>query len=215
VRVKRGTRFRVGDPIGTVNRQAHVHLNVGPFGAEVNPLAFALPEFADTEPPVIVPNGISIYDESWDRLATRTGGRLVVSGSVSIVAEAYDRVNGNASYRRLGVYAIGYQVLDGQLEPAPGFEAPLETIEFDRLPADLGAPALVYADRSGIAAYGNRVTRFRYIVTDTVRHGDASPGRWDTTALPPGDYIVRVTARDLAGNAATQDLQVSVRPVTR
>jgi sugar lactone lactonase YvrE len=191
VRVKRGTRFRVGDPIGTINRQAHVHLNVGPYGAEVNPLAFALPEFADTEPPVIVPNGVSIYDD------------------------AYDRVNGNAPYRRLGVYAIGYQVLDARFSPAPGFEAPLETIEFDRLPPDAGAPALVYADRSGITAYGSRTTRFRYIVTDIVRHGDAAAGRWDATALPPGDYVVRVTARDLAGNATTQDLAVSVQPGTR
>ena len=29
VRVKRGARFRVGDPLGTVNRMAHVHLELG------------------------------------------------------------------------------------------------------------------------------------------------------------------------------------------
>ncbi len=210
VRVKRGTRFRVGDPIGTINRQAHVHLTVGPFGAEVNPLIFAPPGFVDTEPPAIVPNGISIYDESGARVAVRALGRLLVSGRVSIVAEAYDRVNGNAPYRRLGVYAIGYQVLDAALHPVPGFELPVEAIEFDRLPAEPGAPALVYADGSGITAYGSRSTRFRYIVTNVVRHGDAAAGDWDTTTLTPGDYVVRVTARDLAGNATTQDLKVSV-----
>jgi hypothetical protein len=210
VRVKRGTRFRVGDPIGTINRQAHVHLNVGPFGAEVNPLVFAPPEFADTEPPTIVPNGIAIFDESGTRLTARARGRLIVSGRVSIMAEAYDQVNGNASYRRLGVYAIGYQVLDERLDPLPGFESPIETIEFDRLPSEPGAPALVYADGSGITVYGNRITRFRYIVTNTVRHGDAAPGRWDTTSLTGGDYVVRVTARDLAGNATAQDLTVTI-----
>jgi hypothetical protein len=30
VRVKRGTRFQIGDAIGTVNRMYHVHLIVGP-----------------------------------------------------------------------------------------------------------------------------------------------------------------------------------------
>ena len=54
------------------------------------------------------------------------------------------------------------------------------------------------------------MTRFRYIVTNTVRHGDAQPGAWDTTALPPGDYVVRVTVRDRAGNSAAQDLKVTV-----
>ena len=34
VRVRRGTRFHVGDPVGTVNRFAHVHLGLGPRGAE-------------------------------------------------------------------------------------------------------------------------------------------------------------------------------------
>ena len=130
VRVKRGTRFRVGDAVGTVNRRAHVHLDVGPFGAEVNPLAFALPGFADTEPPTIGPNGITILDASGAKVTARGRGRLLVSGRVSIVADVYDRVNGNAANRRLGIYAAGYQVLDDCLGPAPGFETPRETIEF-------------------------------------------------------------------------------------
>ena len=86
---------------------------------------------------------------------------------------------------------------------------PRETIEFDRLPSEPGAPELTYAPGSGITVYGNRMTRFRYIVTNTVRHGDAQPGWWDTTALPPGDYVVRVIVRDRAGNAAAQDLKVT------
>ena len=32
VRIKRGTRFGVGDPLGTVNRMAHVHLELGSHG---------------------------------------------------------------------------------------------------------------------------------------------------------------------------------------
>jgi sugar lactone lactonase YvrE len=210
VRVKRGTRFRVGDPIGTVNRQAHVHLNIGPYGAEVNPLTFTLPEFTDTEPPIIVPNGITLFDEAGVKLTARAGGHLVASGKVTIVADAYDRVDGNAAYRRLGVYAIGYQVLDAALRPVPGFEHPLETIEFDRLPSEPDAPQLTFADGSGITAYGKRITRFRYVVTNIVRHGDAVRGTWDTTVLAPGEYVVRVVARDLAGNQTAQNLKVTV-----
>src|SRR6185369_6048472 len=30
VRIKRGTRFRPGDAVGTVNRMYHVHMNIGP-----------------------------------------------------------------------------------------------------------------------------------------------------------------------------------------
>ena len=41
VRVRRGTRFRPGDALGTVNRMYHVHLIVGPSGAEINPLSLS------------------------------------------------------------------------------------------------------------------------------------------------------------------------------
>jgi hypothetical protein len=210
VRVKRGTWFRVGDPIGTVNPLAHVHLAIGPRGAEVNPLAFGLPEFHDSVPPVIPAGGIELYDEAGARLTARRGGRLLVFGRVSIVAEAFDRADGDAPYRRLGVYAIGFQVLRAGGVPAPGFETSDPTIRFDRLPGETDAGRLVYAQGSGITAYGNRTTRFRYILTNSVGGGEAGVGVWDTTRLTPGDYTVRVTARDFTGNAATRDLPVTV-----
>jgi sugar lactone lactonase YvrE len=210
VRVKRGTHFRVGDAVGTVNGQAHVHLEAGPPGAEVNPLRFALPGFTDTEPPVINANGITVFDEAGLKFTATQRKRLLVSGRVSIVADAYDQVDGNAEYRRLGVYAAGYQVLDDRLAPVPGFETPRETIELDRMAPDPGAPELTYSTGSRITAYGRRMTRFRYVVTNTVRHGQAAQGWWDTTTLAPGDYVVRVTVRDLPGNAASQDLNVTV-----
>jgi sugar lactone lactonase YvrE len=212
VRVKRGTRFHAGDAIGTLNRLSHVHLDVGPRGAEVNPLAFGLPAFQDTVPPVIPAGGIDLYDEGGTRLTERTKGRVIVSGRVSIVAEAFDRANGNTPSRRLGVYSIGYQVLSADGSPAPGFESPREAIRFDRLPEEPDAPWLVYAEGSGITAYGNRRTRFRYIVTHDVRDGHASGGLWDTTSLAPGPYAIRITARDWSGNAATRDLAVMVVP---
>jgi hypothetical protein len=127
---------------------------------------------------------------------------------VSIVVNAYDRVDGNRPSRRLGVYALGYQVLHDDGTPLAGFEQPKTTIRFDRLPGGPQAPPTIYAEGSGITVYGNKTTTFRYIVTNTLQDGVATPGAWDTSALPPGRYRVRVFAADLAGNRATRDVRV-------
>jgi len=47
-------------------------------------------------------------------------------------------------------------------------------------------------------------------VTNTVRHGRAERGTWDTTALPPGDYTLRILAADFAGNEAAENRDVPV-----
>jgi hypothetical protein len=210
VRVRRGTRFNEGDEIGTVNRFAHVHLNAGGAGHEVNPLRLPLAGFVDTVPPTIERRGIAFYDERWAPLEVRERRRLVLSGRVRIVADAYDQVDGNSKRRRLGLYRLGYQVLLAGGTPAPGFERPRTTLVFDRLPQAANAAGVVYAAGSGITVYGLRRTRFRYIVTNRLAGGEAVDDTWDTTALPPGDYIVRVIAADVAGNETTADTQVVI-----
>jgi sugar lactone lactonase YvrE len=212
VRVRRGTRFELGDPIGTVNRFNHVHLNVGTPGREVNPLLLPLVGFVDTVPPTIAARGIILFDEAGLPI-TRTGKALVISGRVRIVADAYDRVDGNVPRRRLGVFRLGYQVLRADGTPAPGFEAPHVTIDFTQLPQEASAPSLVYAPGSGIPVYGTRRTRFLYTVTNTVRDGIAEEGWWDTTTVEPGRYTVRIYAADSAGNEAVagRDLAVTVK----
>jgi hypothetical protein len=79
---------------------------------------------------------------------------------------------------------------------------------------DPAAARLVYAQGSGIPYYNGRRTRFLYIVTNTFRDGVASAGFWDTTALAPGNYILRAWAADIRGNVATvnRDLRVTVEP---
>src|SRR6185503_17102227 len=62
VRIKRGTRFKVGDALGTVNRMYHVHMNVGPPGAEINPLSLSPVGFVDDKAPVIEKDGIQLFD---------------------------------------------------------------------------------------------------------------------------------------------------------
>ena len=214
MRVKRGARFATGEVIGTVNAFNHVHLNVGWPGEEQNPLRFRLVQFEDTVPPTIARGGVRLYDEHGQVLKSRARGRVVVSGRVQVVVDAADQVNGNRPGRRLGLYELGYQVLNRDGSPAPGFDTVRRTLRFDRLAADADAPRLVYAPGSGIPFYGRRRTRFLYIVTDTFRDGVASPGFWDTTRLAPGDYIVRAWAADIRGNVAVANRDMAVTVVS-
>jgi len=214
VRTKRGSRFTTGEIIGTVNPFNHVHLNVGWPGDEHNPLHFRLVHFADTVPPTIARRGVRLYDEYDQPLTTRSRGRVLVSGRVRIVVDAWDQADGNRPSRRLGLYALGYQVLDRGGSPAPGFQTGRDTIRFDRLQAESDAARLIYAAGSGIPFYGRRTTRFLYVVTNTLTGGQVSEGFWNTAELAPGDYVLRIRAADISGNVAVanRDLPVTVVP---
>jgi hypothetical protein len=215
MRVKRGAHFLAGEAIGTVNRFYHVHMNVGWPGEEYNPLRFRLVQFEDTVAPTIARGGVRLYDETGQPLQRRVRGRIAVAGRVRVVVDAWDQANGNARNRRLGVHDLGYQVLDRNGSPAPGFGSVHHTISFDRLAAGPEAPRLVYAAGSGIPFYGQRRTRFLYIVTNSFKHGVAAADVWDTTSLPPGDYILRAWVADIRGNTAVanRDLPITIEPI--
>lgn len=215
VRIRRGTRLRVGDALGTINRMYHVHMNLGPPGAEMNPLVLAFAGFTDRAAPRIEPEGVRLFEESGAQLKAARDGRLLLRGRVRVVVDAYDQVDGNQARRRLGLYRLGYQLLSPDGAPAPGFERPRVTIEFNRLPPGDEAPKIAYADESGITVYGSRQTRFLYELTNTVRDGRAVRGAWDTSELPPGDYTLRVIAADFNGNETTHDLPVTVERQAR
>lgn len=211
VRIRRGTRLRTGQALGTINRMYHVHMNLGPPGAELNPLALPFNGYGDHFAPRIARDGVQLFDESGARVNEKREGRLVVRGRVRVVVDAFDQVDGNQPRRRLGLYKLGYQLLQPDGTPAPGFEQPRIQIEFDRLPPDREAPKIVYADESGITVYGSSETRFLYEVTNHVRHGRAERDTWDTTALPPGDYTLRILAADFAGNEAVDNRDVLIK----
>lgn len=212
MRVKRGARFRTGDVIASVNRFNHVHLNVGWSGEEHNPLVLGLLRFEDTVEPMIARGGIRLFDERGEPLLQRQRGRVVVSGRVRIVVDAWDRADGNRPSRRLGLYSLGYEVLHPDYTPVENASPAVPSIVFDRLASDPDGPRLVYAPGSGIPFYGRRVTRFLYTVTNTYRDGRAEAGMWDTSRLAPGDYILRIHAADFHGNVAmdNRDLPVTV-----
>ncbi|OON60893.1 gluconolaconase [Massilia sp. KIM] len=213
VRVPRGTRFAVGDPLGTINAMSHVHLDYYQGGTVVNPLTLPFVGFTDTVQPTI--QRIALYDSANKRITAKKGQPLRVArslGEVNIVVNAYDQVNGNLARRKLGLYKLGYQLLRADGTPLPGFEAPLVTQVYDRLPRNPDAVKLVYAPTSGITVYGSKSTQFDYALNHRLRDGDVEAGSWKVGALEPGGYILRIYAADYAGQVASsgRDLPVIV-----
>jgi hypothetical protein len=212
VRIKRGTRFRVGDALGTINRMYHVHMNFGAPSVELNPLVLPLVGFNDSVAPKIERDGVQLFDaSSGKRLTEKRDGRLLIGGQVRIVVDAYDQVDGNQARRRLGLYKLGYGLLRPDGAPAPGFDEPRITLEFDRMPPEREAVKVAYADESGITVYGSKSTRFLYEATNYVRHGRAARSAWDTSQLPAGDYTLRIIAADYHGNEATAGRDIEIR----
>jgi len=213
VRVRRGARFAVGDALGTINPMAHVHMEYRPGGAVANPLTLPFVGLRDTVPPRI--RGIALYDGSGRRLPAKKGRRLHLArglGQVTIAADIYDQMDGNLARRRLGLYKLGYQLLQPDGSPVAGWEAPRITQVYDRLPREREAVKLVYADSSGITVYGSKTTRFVYAVSNTLQAGQALPGAWQVDGLAPGDYTLRIYAADYAGQVALEgrDLPLTV-----
>ena len=213
VKLKRGTRFRPGEAVGTVNRMYHVHLNVGPPGGEINPLTLSPVGFKDDVAPTIEKNGIQLFEQTGPRFSEMNNDRVVVTGKVRIIVDAFDRTNFNNSRRRLGLYILGYQLLNADGSPAPGFAEPRITQIYDRLPPDRESTKVAYAEQSGITVYGSETTKFLYEVTNWVRDGRANRDALDTANLPPGDYTLRIIARDFNGNEAQdgRDVLITIR----
>jgi hypothetical protein len=213
VRVRRGTRFYVGEQLGVVNQMAHVHLDLFDRGRVVNPLALPFPGLRDTVQPTI--QGIALYDADDKRLPGKKGKRLEVSrqaGAVNVVVDAFDQMDGNLARRRLGLYKLGYQLLQADGRPLPGYEQPRIMQTYDQLPKQREAVKVVYSADSGITVYGSKATRFTYSLLSGLSHGEVTPGRWQVGELAPGDYTLRIYAADYAGNTAKagRDLALTI-----
>ncbi|MBX3277167.1 MAG: hypothetical protein KF868_04085 [Acidobacteria bacterium] len=209
VRIRRGARFDAGDPLGTLNRLNHVHLVAGPASAEVNAIAaLDLPGLVDTVAPVI--ENISItnqYGIEFPRTGAKGNQSVEVRGRARIIVYSYDQMDGNAGYRRLGLYRLGYQVLTADGRPAPGFEAKKETIVFERLPEHNEGVARVYAEGSQSGYEGRTI--FAYIVTNRAIDGEAHEDFLDADKLAPGEYLVRVFVADYHGNETRRDVRIT------
>ncbi|PAM35153.1 hypothetical protein CEJ63_26905, partial [Acinetobacter baumannii] len=67
IRVRRGTRIHVGDRLGSINSQAHVHLAVGNGGFETNAVALGFKDYADHFAPRIT--DVALLDDNDQPLA--------------------------------------------------------------------------------------------------------------------------------------------------
>ncbi len=197
LRIPRGTKFEAGDQIGTLNRLNHVHLIAGRSGAEMNALdALKFPNISDSIPPTI--EKVLLFDENW-REITNENSPIKLDGKTRIVVRAFDRMDGNSERRKLGVYEIGYQILN---EDETLILDKKGTISFETLP-EPEAVKLVYAVGSQSGATGETV--FNYIASNEVHNGEFRENYLNAANLENGKYILRVFAADYFGNTTTED----------
>ncbi|MBP9110901.1 MAG: SMP-30/gluconolactonase/LRE family protein [Pyrinomonadaceae bacterium] len=204
VRVPRGTKFKAGDPIGTLNPMNHVHLIAGRSGSEMNALdALILPGISDARPPVI--EKVSLYDQKWNLVETVSpASRIKLTEKTRIVVRAYDQMDGNSERRRLGVYMLGYEILKSDKTP---LAEPKWTIRFDRMPSN-SVVRLAYANGSHSGATGETI--FNYIVTNFVSGGENREDLFDPATIGAGQFVLRVFAKDYFGNESSKDIDIEV-----
>jgi hypothetical protein len=205
VRVPRGASFKAGEPVGTLNAMNHVHMIAGPTGGEMNALdALVLPNVSDGIPPVI--DKVEVFDENWGPIETVSpGARITLTGKTRITVRAHDRMDGNPERRKLGVYRVGYQVIDsgGTTKGEINW-----TITFDRNPP-FEAVKTVYAKGSKSGPTGETI--FNYIATNRLNKEGFGEGFLDPSQFEAGQYTVRVYAADFFGNQAFKDIQIEVK----
>jgi hypothetical protein len=162
--------------------------------------ALDFPGVTDSIAPVI--EQVSLYNDNWQPLVEtqKQNARIKLDGKIRIVARTYDRIDGNAERRRLGVYRIGYQVLREDETPLSDVNW---TISFDRNP-DAAAVKFVYARGSKSGATGETI--FNYIVSNRVSGDEFREDFFDAGALESGNYILRVSAADFFGNTTSENI---------
>lgn len=213
VRIRRGTVFKAGEAVGSLNRLNHVHLIAGQWSSEFNALSvLRLPGLTDTVAPVI--ESFAIADEQGNILFDPGGKKnpaanLSQNGRLRIFVRAYDQMDGNAKHRRLGVYRAGFQILNASGTPLTEFNQTRRNLEFDRLPWDWQTVSQVYAAGSRSGYEGPTV--FNYIATNVLQRGEVREAFFDPSKLTPGDYTLRVVAADYFGNVAHRDWPITIR----
>ena len=213
VRIRRGTVFKAGDAVGSLNRLNHVHLIAGQWSSEFNALSvLRLPGLTDTVAPII--ESFAIADEQGNILFDPGAKKnpepnLSQNRRLRIFVRAYDQMDGNAKHRRLGIYRAGFQILNASGTPLTEFNQTRRNLEFDRLPWDWQTVSQVYAAGSRSGYEGPTV--FNYIATNVLQRGEVREAFFDPSKLTPGDYTLRVVAADYFGNIAQRDWPITIQ----
>jgi hypothetical protein len=204
VRISRGTHFNSGEAIGTLNSLNHVHLIAGRNGAEMNALdALLLPGVSDSISPVI--EDVLFFSEDWRPVRTENSSAGVrLEGKARIVVRAYDRVDGNAERRRLGLFKLGYQI--SQVSGAAETDM-MWTLNFARMPSN-DAVTIAYANGSRSGPTGQTI--FNYIVSNRVDGEEYSEGFLDPAILQPGFHDLKIVVADYFGNSAQRTVRIEI-----
>ncbi|MGB7061866.1 MAG: CARDB domain-containing protein [Candidatus Zixiibacteriota bacterium] len=164
----------------------HLHFSDGLNQQEVNALREdGIKPFADNIDPIFYPDPVTLREDDpyvggWSGGAD---GQVIskdsVYGKVDIIVHAKDEIN---SGRRVGLYAISYQVRDENCNYIQGQDEILN-FAFDSWYSNYHVN-YIYADTS---------SRYKYIVTNEI----ASNGSWNTTELDDGTYCLKIDAYDI------------------
>ena len=203
VRVPRGSKFKAGEPIGTLNAMNHVHLVAGRSGFEMNALgALDWPGHVDRRPPTI--EKIILMDENWREFETEIdNSRIKLTRKARVVVRAYDQMDGNPERRRLGIYRAGW----GLRNHSPAVHAVMGEWKFDRLPP-AETVSMFYAPGSRSGAQG--ITVFDYIVSNSFNGESATEEFLDPKSLENGTYTLSVQVADYSGNISTKEVTFEV-----
>jgi hypothetical protein len=148
---------------------------------------------------------VSFFNEHWNEI--ETGGasaRIKLAGKTRILVRAYDRMDGNADRRRLGVYSVGYAVYGADGNVISDHQS---AITFKRLPDDR-AVRFTYGPGSKSGATGETI--FNYIASNEVDADSFKEDFLDVSGYVPGQYLIRVYVADYFGNTTTKDLNFEV-----
>jgi len=165
--------------------------------------ALILPGISDGITPTI--DKVTLFNENWGEIETpSTTARIKLAGKIRVVVKAFDRIDGDADRRRLGVYSVGYAVYDNGGNIVVDHRA---SINFKRMPDERAVP-FVYALGSKSGATGETI--FNYIATNEVAADTYKEGFWTFANYQPGQYLLRVFVSDYFGNTATKDIAFEV-----
>jgi len=169
-----------------------------------NPLARLKDAAADTTAPSV--GAIFCFDQgSGDRIDDPDE---LVDAKVDVVAEVSD-LHDSSSDRLLIPYRVNLEITEkssgdvvhtGELE----FDG-----EFDTARIKFVLTAYKDAGDSGVELKGGYDDR-QFFVVPTNALPDVSSDHWSTTGLDSGDYVIRVIATDVAGNAGENSITVTL-----
>jgi DNA-binding beta-propeller fold protein YncE len=202
LRIRRGSRFLAGEPIGTLNSQNHVHLVVGRYGYEHNAIiAIDLPGLVDTTPPVI--EAIQFIGLEVEELLAEPY-EFQQTSRVRALVNAWDRKDANPLRRRLGIFEAGYGIVSGDGTVVVEEKT---TLSFKGMP-DSDSVALVYGEGSRAGATG--ITTFRYIIGNQVSVDGFKEDWINFSDLRAGEYEIRIFVTDFFGNRAERSVPIRI-----